>query len=55
MVSGQSGSGFTTTKLPAATPAQVGTGNLAAGQLPGVAPDTETIIANAVKATRTKS
>jgi len=55
MVSGQNGSGFTTTKLPAAPPAQVGTGNQAAGQLPGVAPDVSTIIDNAVKATRTKS
>jgi peptidoglycan hydrolase-like protein with peptidoglycan-binding domain len=39
MVSGQSGSGFTTTKLPAAPPAQ-GAGSQAAGQLPGVPPPT---------------
>jgi peptidoglycan hydrolase-like protein with peptidoglycan-binding domain len=54
MVSGQSGSGFTTTKLPAAPPAQ-GAGSQAAGKLPAVDPETETIIDNAVKATRTKS
>jgi hypothetical protein len=54
MVSGQYGSGFTTTKLPAAPPAQVGAVNQAAGPLPGAAPDTETID-NAVKATSTKS
>ncbi len=38
MVSGQYGSGFTTTKLPAAPPAQVGSGNQAAEQPPGVPP-----------------
>jgi len=55
MVSGKYGSGFTTTKLPAAPPSQVGTGSQAAGQLPGVDPETETIIGKAVKATHTKS
>jgi hypothetical protein len=54
MVSGQRGSGFTTTKLPAAPPAQ-GAGNQSAGQLPSVDPETKTIIDNAVKATHTKS
>jgi hypothetical protein len=54
MVNGQYGSGFTTTKLPAAPPSQAGTGDQAAGQPPVFAPDTS-IIDNAVKATRTKS
>jgi hypothetical protein len=40
MVSGKYGSGFTTTKLPAAPPAQVGTGSQAAGQDSGVPPPT---------------
>jgi hypothetical protein len=41
MVSGKYGSGFTTTKLPAAPPAQVGTGSQAAGQDSGVPPPTQ--------------